>query len=500
MTSIDVVTESHSRETPGGRRELLVVALILGAGLAVGLALRVTVLAAWWPIGTTLGDSGPYAYFASGVNPLTNPQHPPGYSLFLALVGVATRDIAVVAIFQALLGIAAAFMLFAGVWRLCGSPWPGVVAAMVLLLGADQLYLEHTIMSESIYVFMLACSVYVTARLLDAPESAWPWPVIAAVLLFATAATRSAGLVLIPVVAIALVLAQPRPWLARWRPVAAFLATAGVLLFVYAAANEASTGRFEVAPTGGWHLYGRVAPFADCGQFTPPAGTRGLCERTDPEKRLGADHYLYDSNVPAKRVFGPRPFDYDDKLGAFGRAAVLSQPKTYVLAVWNDASAYFFPGSFAWAPGRGSDLDGQLDWTGPINRTTEREVEEGLETYFFNDFAVDRDPEALDFLHSYQRVARFGATALTVAAVLILAGLLVGSRRRRIAVLVLGVGGLATILVPTVSVIYIARYTVPPAPLIAAAATVAMSSLLQAIWRTGLVSRLTGGSGLRKAS
>lgn len=486
-----IVTSSRSWRLTGHLRRAAAamkgtdrhVLFVLAVCVVLALALRALAMAGWWPISTGPGDSGAYAYFASGVNPLTNPQHPPGYSMFLALIGTVTREIAAFAIIQHLLSIVAALVLFVAVRRLCGSPWPALAGASVILLGADQIYLEHTIMSESFFVLAVTVALYGVTRMLDAPDRWWPWPVVAAVLVVAAGLTRSAGLFLIPIVALGLLLARPRPWLPRWRPVAAFVGTASVLLLAFATANEISNGRFEVAPTGGWHLYGRVAPFADCGQFDPPAGTEGLCERTDPAERLGTDHYLYDPDVPAKRIFGDRPFDHDDQLGAFARKAVLHQPKTYALAIWNDVSAYFVPGSFDWAPGRGSDLDGQLDWTGPVYPKVEREIEEGLENYFFDDFSVSRDAGILGFLHDYQRVFRFGATALTLATLLILAGLFVGPRRNRIAVLVLGGGGLAMFLVPTLSIIYIARYTVPSAGLIAAGAAVAAMSLIRAPWK-----------------
>ena len=330
--------------------------LVVGAlvtCLAVGVGLRVVAAAAWWPIGTSLHDAGPYAYYASGVGPLTDPQHPPGYSVFLAAIGAVTRGVEAFGIVQHVLVLPAALLLFAALRRLCGSPWPGVVAAAVVLLGADQIYLERTIMSESFFVVLLAVVMYAAARMLDAPDRWRPWAAAAGVAVVALSATRSAGLFLVPVLALALLLARPRPWLPRWRPLLAFAGTALALLFAYALANDSANGRFEVAPTGGWHLYGRVAPFADCGQFDPPRGTEGLCERTTPADRPGADWYLYDDASPAKRVFGATPFDHDQALGEFARQAVIHQPRTYARAVWNDVSAYFFPSSFDWAPGRG---------------------------------------------------------------------------------------------------------------------------------------------------
>ena len=57
---------------------------------------------------------------------------------------------------------------------------------------------------------------------------------------------------------------------------------------------------------------------------------------------------------------------------------------------------------------------------------------------FFNPFRTTKDASGLDFLHGYQRVFRFGATLLTLTTLLTLVGLLVGPRRSRIGVLLLG--------------------------------------------------------------
>ena len=44
---------------------------------------------------------------------------------------------------------------------------------------------------------------------------------------------------------------------------------------------------------GGFHLYGRVAPFADCRKFTPPRGTEPLCETTSRSERPIVDAYVF---------------------------------------------------------------------------------------------------------------------------------------------------------------------------------------------------------------
>ena len=60
---------------------------------------------------------------------------------------------------------------------------------------------------------------------------------------------------------------------------------------------------------------------------------------------------------------------------------------------------------------------------------------------------------------------------LSIATVLVLIGLFVGTRRERLGVLVLGVGGLAMIVAPALTGNYTGRYTVPMAgPMLAGAA------------------------------
>jgi hypothetical protein len=465
-----------------------------------GTLLRVLASAAAWPTLPTLGDSWPYAYYA-GTDVFANPQHPAGYSIFLGLIGFFTHSVAVFVVIQHLIGIASALILFAGVRRLCGSPWPGVVGAAVILLGADQLYLEDLIMSETVFTLLLAGTVYAGARALEQPLRWWPWPALAGTLVVASAMTRTAGLFLIPVIALALLLARPRPWLPRWRPLASFLGVTFGLLLCYATANAIDHGSFGITPSPGWHLYARVAPIAECSKFTPPKGTEGLCERKAPADRFGPDWYLYDPRSPAVRLLGPFGAN-DAKLDAFARQVILHQPGAYVESVLPDITAYFFPESYgAWKSGRGTDIDGQLSWQWAANPPdrTQAETQHGMET-FFSPFTANRNLGLIDFFYGYQRTFRFGATLLVIATLLILIGLFVGPRRNRIAVLVLGVGSLAIIVLPVFSANYIGRYMVPPAGLLAAAAVIAAMSIGPRLQRAIPSSRSSRASATRSTS
>jgi hypothetical protein len=145
--------------------------VLLGLVLA-GITVRAIAAVSWWPATTTLSDSWPYAFYA-GDDPFENPQHPGGYSVLLAMVGVVSREVAVPILIQHLLGIGSALVFYVSVRRLTGSPWPALVPAAAVLLSADQVYLEHSIMSEAGFVFVLSLSRGGAGRCSPAPALRW---------------------------------------------------------------------------------------------------------------------------------------------------------------------------------------------------------------------------------------------------------------------------------------------------------------------------------------
>lgn len=455
--------------------------ILLGLVIA-GLLLRGAAALSWWPATTTLSDSWPYAFYA-GDDPFENPQHPGGYSVLLAVVGQLSHEVAVPILLQHLLGIGSALALFAAVRRLTGSAWAGLVPAAAVLLNADQVFLEHSIMSEAPFVFAVSLSLYCCVRVIDDPAPWWRWPLLAGAGLALATTIRSAGLFLIPVAIAALLLSRPRPWRPRWPAVGAIAGAATAILLVFASANAISTGRFEIGPTQGWHLYQRVAPFADCSRFDPPEGTGMLCEDTPAVERPAGDFYLFDPDSPAVEEFG-FVGEQDGLVGSWARRAALAQPGDLVNAVWDDLSSFYVPSRRQPVPYSGGELDPQLDWSStippdaPEQAKVERDTQAGMEL-FFNDFTVDEHPRQLVALHDYQRVFRFGPTMLSIATLLALLGLFVGPRRSRAGVLLFGLGGLALLVAPVIGGTYVGRYAVPLAgPLMAAAAITVV-----AIWR-----------------
>jgi hypothetical protein len=436
----------------------------LVALLVAGLALRFVTIVSWWPTTVTLDDG--YQVYA-GSNPFGDPQHPAGYPLILAALGAVTRHVELTVLVQHLTGFASALLLGDATRRVTASRWAGLLPAAVVLLNPDQIFLEHSIMSESWAVLATSAGLWAAVRAFDDAERWWGWPLLAGVALGLAVTIRTAGLLLIPVVLVALVLCRPPSMgrRARWAPALVAAAGAGAVLIAFASAGAAFGPRFGIGPSPGWYLYGRVALFADCRQFTPPRGTEALCDARPPSARPEEWTYLFDARSPAPRQFGGFG-QHDEQVGAWARRAVRAQPGDYARSVWQHLRVYWVPG---WDPPRGTPLDPQLDFT-YANPFFTGGIEQRLESYY-DPITVHPRRGGLQFLHGWQSVGRFGATALTLATLLTLAGLAIGTRRSRAGVVLFGLGGLALIGTAALGGTYAGRYTVPMAgPLMAAAA------------------------------
>lgn len=450
----------------------------LGGLLLLGLGLRLLAEIAYWPVGLALNDSAPYTT-AAATNPLSDVQHPAGYPAFLAAVGWFTRQVADVIILQHLLGILAAVVFFAAVRRVTTSSWWALLPAAIILLSGDEIYLEHNLMAEGPTVTLLAVTFYAGVRTLEDPRSK-RWAVIVGLLVGLDGLARSAALCLLPVVPLAILLTTS-PTRPRLTAAALTLGASVLVLVAYGFANLAANHEFELGPKPGWHLYGMVAHYADCADFTPPPGTRVLCQSIPPNQRPGLNYYLDDPNSPAQREFGY--FKDDTKVGAFAEQVVLNEPGHYLRNVASNLLAYFVPSTYPSAyggcagPGHGCPLNIELNWTHDTpDETTLKEV---LET-FYKPFHTVKRHWARQLLHDWQRGFGFGATMLTITTLLTLIGLVMPGKRAYI--LLFGGGGISLLLAPSLIGFYVARYSVPmAAPMLAAAAITADKLWLR--WR-----------------
>jgi hypothetical protein len=455
------------------RRQLAPGATVLLVLVALGLLLRALALVGWWPVTPTLEDG--YQRFAA--NPFLDLQHAAGYDLIVAALGHVSRQIAFTVLVQHVAGVAAAPLYWAAVRRLTGSPWPGLLPAAIVLLDPDDIFLEHAIMSETWTLLAIAIGLYAATRVLAQPGRSRRWAVLSGAALAAAVMIRSAAAPLIVTTLAAMLIGAPA---ARagvrscLRPALALVATFAVLLLGFAAASDAFGHRFAISPSPGWYLYGRVAQFADCRDFTPPPGTGALCQRARPSRRPGAYTYMFTLQSPAVRLLGGFG-RHDTVAGGWARRALEAQPLDFLATAWTYLRSYFVPGSLP-ARLRGSiGLDPQLDFT--ATSIVEPDLHADLERYY-GAFTVSPRRWALEVLHDVSRVVRFGATLLTITTLLTALGLALGTRRSRVAVLLFGGGGLSLILVPAALSTYAGRYTVPMAAPMLAGSGIALHALL----------------------
>jgi 4-amino-4-deoxy-L-arabinose transferase-like glycosyltransferase len=434
--------------------------------IVVGLALRAVAVISWWPVTPILEDG--YQRFTA--NPFLDFQHSAGYGLIVAALGHVTRQIAFTVLIQHAVGVASAVLFWAALRRLTGSSWPGLLAAAIVLLDPDQIFLEHSIMSEVWVVLAIAVGLYAAVRSLQAPVPWWRWPLSCGLALAVAVMIRSAAAPLVGVVALTLLVHGPSPG-CRWREhVRAAVAVCGAVavgLLAFAFANQAYGHRFAVSPSPGWYLYGRVAQFADCRDFTPPPGTRRLCQSIPPSQRPAAYNYMFTPQSPAVRLFGTFS-SHDDLVGGWARRGLEAQPLDFLRTTWSYLRSYYLPGSLPSRLKGSTGLDPQLDFLS--TSVFAAALHKDLEIYY-RPFAVHPRHWGLVLLHDISRVIRFGATLLFITTALVLVGLFFGPRRARAGVLLFGVGGFTLILIPAALSTYAGRYTLPmAAPMTAGAA------------------------------
>jgi hypothetical protein len=454
---------SYRSLSVGERRTLLALGMLVLAGLV----LRVCFMLAYRPAFLGYPDSGVYTTGARG-ELFWDPLRVVGYSVFLRLAHGLNSNLSFTILVQHGLGIATALFLYATVRRIGGPPWLGLVPAAVVLLGGDQLFFEHALLSETLYTFLTAAAVYAAARCLAGGRFAWP--VACGVLLALAGTVRLAGVALLAIVVLWLLLVPAdRPRGRLLRPAVA--AAAGALvLFGYLLVAHDQTGAWSFARHGAYHFYGRAATFADCSKFDPPAGTEVLCENTPPSRRPSAAWYIFSG--PVVRHFdepqvGHPPPEVVDKVEAFAREAALHQPLDWLQAAARDFTRYVSPGSFKGpmpAPSTSDYTRAQL--TDPVWISRNLPNAEG---YWTTSGIFVRDGR-LDALRDYESVTRIEGPPLAVLLVLaLLAPIACRGRERRGALLLAGTG-LALLVVPVVTIYYDGRFAVPSFGFVAAAA------------------------------
>jgi 4-amino-4-deoxy-L-arabinose transferase-like glycosyltransferase len=490
-----------------GRAVLLAHPGLVGLGLllAAGAALRIVLSLAYRPATLSQFDANVYVWQAAGAL-FESPIQAPGYSLFLRGPHLLSDEVSFTISVQHAFALATALLAWWMIRRLSGSDWLGLVPAAVVLFNGDSLLLEHSLMSEPVFTFLIVAMLAAALRALD-DIRAWRWLALAGALLGAAIWVRYAALAVVPVLAgWALIACRPAR---RAGLIAAGATLVPVVLIVglLVVAQGRETGFYGLGEAGGWALYSRVAGFAECDRFDPPAGTQPLCERTAPEQRRNPDWYGYDPDSPAVRLFGGQPAG-DDSLGAWARRAIVAQPLDYVAEVLDDLALFVdeepwtnrnysligprsisftlrspdasCPPDVCRAPPLGIEGNSVYGWTSPEHNS------------YYAPFEPRRDQGVVVF-QDLQRVLRVHGPLLGLMAAISLLGLLAIRGRLAKAQWLLTLTAFAVLVFPVATTTYNVRYAIPALPVLAAAATLAPLALRQgAGWIPAAVRRLRG--------
>jgi hypothetical protein len=433
----------------------------LGALLAAGLALRVLTFVAYWP---ALWFPDTQHYLRNAVlSPHPDEQRPFGYPALVWIFAELHAPAWTLAAFQNLLGLAVVAAIYLLIVRRNGPRWLATLAAAPLALDANALLVEHYLLAEALFTALLAGAA---GLLLWADRPGWLAATGSGLLFAASGLTRTVGL---PLAGLGLLYLLIRR--VGWRALAGFALAVALPVGGYLLWYHQSHGVYATTQYSGRFLYGRVAPFADCGRTPVHGEEHKLCETRHISGN--PDDYVWHSDSPGRRYF-PSVAD-DPKLSDFATKVIEHQPVDYAKAVIRDTLKYFdlsrndpspyhkplpylngrvvlcnqwmrFPADPAPAPGQRTQVScaPMLQSYGPNLHPTHTASSHG----------------AARFLHAWSRIAVTPGPLLAVALLLGLAALTRPGRLRWDAP-VLALTGLALLVIPSATSLFDARYGVP---------------------------------------
>ncbi|GLZ11238.1 hypothetical protein Acsp04_14730 [Actinomadura sp. NBRC 104425] len=447
--------------------------------LAGGAYLRWTAVRGYPGVLWFTGDS--YFYLGRALRPHPSPSKTLGYSFLLNLME-PLHSLTAVAVVQHLMGLAVAVMIYL-LLRRAGLPgWAATLVTLPVLYDAYQIELEHLLMSEALFTFLIAAGVTLLLwRIRTGPP--WWLALPAGLLLGYAVLVRSAGAPLIPVILVCLLLRRR-----GLRAAAAFGAAAAVPIVSYMAWFHSAHGGYGLTYSDGLYLWGRTAVFADCAKIRPPMHEDGLCLTPELKQQgYAPGHLIWRSEAPPRVIYESTVSPQANKvLRDFAIRAVLAQPGDYLRTVADGMGKAFsperfpyptaatealyhfpsdpqiFPGGKSWGGGHSALLDAM---TYGRTATPSRVVQ----------------PHA-DTMVAYQRNVYLPGPALGVIFVVGAAGTLLAPRLRRTVLLAWATA--ATLLVfPLASADFDYRYVLPATPFACLAAGLFLAALCAAVSR-----------------
>lgn len=452
---------------------------IFAALLAVGVALRV-VTALGYRGALWFSDSFDYVDTARRLYP--HQLRPDGYAFWL-LVLRPFGSFTLVTATQHLMGLAIGVLVYVIACRRGVRRWVAALAAAPVLLDAYEIQLEHIVLSDTFFAFLI---VLAAAILLwnPAPPGTGRAAAVGLVLALATL-TRTLGLPLLLVFA-GYLLFWPAPRSpaapfgtlrvgvfarAGWKPLTAVATACLVPLAAYGAWFAAWYGSFALSGADGAFAYGRTTTFVNCADM--PDRLRTLCPREPVGERPAPQHYIWDKGTPLDRAFankfspGASAVERD-----FAMHAIMADPGGYARTVATDTLRTFAPGRPVFPDRATYDLyrfPSQVtqDWAatrGSAAASTAR-YGGGITTHVVQPYA--------GFLRAYQNVVALPGPLL---AVIIVAGAALIAVRRAWPAALPWCLGVALLLAPPAVAEFDYRYVLPAVPLLCLALALATVS------------------------
>ena len=274
-----------------------------------------------------------FQYVSDAVNRMPGTERPSGYSLFLILLQSLHSFMAVVAV-QHLMGLASGVMIYALLRRRGLPDWGACLAALPVLFDAYEVQLEHLVMSDALFTFLLTAAIFLLCWR-DRPTVLTA--VAAGLLTGAAALVREVGLPLLAVVAVCLLIRRT-----GWHKVVAGLAAGVLPVLAYAVWFHSAYGKFALTESDGPFLYSRVMAFAECSKVKPPKDLQVLCDPRPPSQRPSTPEYPWTSGNPLYNVsqspFTPKP---SHMAGRFALLAIERQPLDYIRVTAVDTARTF---------------------------------------------------------------------------------------------------------------------------------------------------------------
>lgn len=397
---------------------------------------------------------------------------PAGYAIFARGMRAVFPQLWVTVAVQHVIGLGLGICLYLAMRRLGAKPWLACVPAAVAFLSGDQVWIEHQVVAETFMTTLIAAGLASAVRGL-VPVVDLRWLGVASALLMYAGLSRQVGLVALPVFVLCVALWVRGDHVTRLRAVAASLLPALLVFGLYFAAFEISGGKYlGISDMSGWNLYARVAPFADCHRFTPPAGTRRLCESTVESERDASLGYSWDPSTRGRQMYPLGPAT-DAVMGSFARAVILNQPLSYLRAVATDAARFIDPSIGPNRPYAG--LNHEIQSFGHSDPEIQNTIEELMsEGYGGAHVTV----HGRGILRTYQDVFRVSGLMVAALVVLTLIGAVIAKGWIRLGVFLFGLTGLLLYLVPAATLSYEVRYGIPPLYFITASGTLGLAALV----------------------